>query len=115
MLTGVTSHNGYKSVGLTFGAIIVNDIRFQHQFHIVSDDFHLEADGIIGCDFLVRYKCTIDVAAEVLRISIPVDHPHHQPKNCYDLANSCDATTSKTGLAIRDKPSIKGNGGLEGR
>lgn len=118
VLTGVTSHNGYKSVGLTFGAIIVNDINFQHQFQIVSDDFHLDADGIIGCDFLVRYNCTIDVAAGVLKISIPINHPYHEPNTCCDLESSSllranDTTTSETGLVKRNVPSNKGRMGLE--
>lgn len=88
MLTGVTSNSGHRSVGLTFGSVIINDLRFQHEFQIVDDTFHLDADGIIGCDFLMRYKCTIDMVKCELRLQIPVNHPSHEPKTRFELADT---------------------------
>lgn len=114
-LTGVTSNSGHRSVGLTFGAVIVNDLRFQHEFHIVDDSFHLDADGIIGCDFLMRYKCTIDMVKGELKLQIPVDHPCHEPKTCYELADTAVSqaagpVANASGLAEGDRPSNKKGG-----
>lgn len=33
---------------------------FPHEFQIVDDSMNLDADGIIGADFLLKYECVID-------------------------------------------------------
>lgn len=50
--------------------ILVDGIPIQQKFQIVSNDFPIPTDGIIGKDFLARYKCKIDYEPWILSFSI---------------------------------------------
>ncbi len=50
---------------ITYGETKLNlkfetDDTVEHTFHIVHRDVPIDCDGIIGRDFLIKYKCTID-------------------------------------------------------
>lgn len=36
------------------------NVDFEHKFHLVSDDFLIPSNGLIGKDFLKRFKCLVD-------------------------------------------------------
>lgn len=40
--------------------ININTLSIEHKFHVVADDFHMPAHGIMGKDFLRRHKCLLD-------------------------------------------------------
>lgn len=48
--------------------IIVQNIEFEHKFHLTSDDFPIPSNGIIGKDFLKRFKCLVDYGEMILTI-----------------------------------------------
>lgn len=72
-LSGIEPNHGqsYRSAGLAFGAIICQNILFDSEFHLVRDDFQLNVDGIIGSDFLRRYRAVIDFGKSILRLYLP--------------------------------------------
>lgn len=58
-LTGITTEKvqtlGYIDTHLNF-----NNILIPHTLHVVPDDINLPSDGLLGRDFLKKYKCNID-------------------------------------------------------
>lgn len=46
-----------------------------HQFHIVSDDFNIHTDGIIGKEFLERYNCNINFTSGEKTLTVNTDEP----------------------------------------
>ena len=40
--------------------VIIENWSFQHTFHIVDDDFPIPCDGILGFDFVKKYRCLLD-------------------------------------------------------
>lgn len=92
-IKGVT--NGItSSIGLTNTIILVNGHELEHKFHIVNSDFPIPADGILGRDFLTKFKCNIDYAdwtltirQNYLSINIPLnssleENMFHIPPRC---------------------------------
>lgn len=59
--------------GLTLGTVetelIFNDIRFRHKFHIINDEFSVGHDGVLGSDFLDKYRGCIDYDTRILTLS----------------------------------------------
>lgn len=47
-------------MGLTDSYVLINDCVLNHSFHVVSDDFPIPADGIIGLDFIRGFRCKVD-------------------------------------------------------
>lgn len=57
-----------NSIGTTKTYIYIGNYTVKHQFHIVSNDFPIPADGIIGRDFITRYQCQLDYLNWVMTI-----------------------------------------------
>lgn len=76
-LSGIEPNGGqsYRSAGLAFGTIICQNILFDSEFHLVRDDFQLNVDGIIGSDFLRKYRAVIDFGKSILRLYLPPETP----------------------------------------
>lgn len=49
-----------QSLGTIEDDLLMNNFSISHEFHVVPDNFHIPADGIIGKDFLKLHKCTLD-------------------------------------------------------
>lgn len=49
-----------NSIGTTNANIFIEDYVFSHNFHIVDRNFPIPADGILGRDFIVKYRCQLD-------------------------------------------------------
>lgn len=58
-MVGITK-NPIFSLGSFDMKIIEQNVEFEHKFHLVSDDFLIPSNGIIGKDFIKRFKCLID-------------------------------------------------------
>lgn len=78
-IKGIT-HDSLRSLGSMEIELLMNEEEIVHEFHVVTDDFNIDCDGIIGKDFLAAYKCRIDYSnntfsvhsahsANILRIS----------------------------------------------
>lgn len=58
-IKGITSDT-ITSIGSVHVYLIFPNFNLNCKFHIVSDDFHIPADGILGRDFLKNNTCIID-------------------------------------------------------
>lgn len=66
-LTGITSQPIFSLGSFNLQLIHGNDI-LKHKFHTVADDFPIPSNGIIGKDFIKRFKCLIDYGEMQLTI-----------------------------------------------
>lgn len=53
---GVTETIAEARTYITFD----NNLKLDHSFQLVSENFPIPTDGILGRDFLVKFRCTID-------------------------------------------------------
>lgn len=79
IITGI-GQDKIHSLGSTFTKIKVETTHIEHKFQIVNDDFPIPTDGILGRDFLTKYKCNINYEPWLLtftidqnEISIPIE------------------------------------------
>lgn len=77
-LTGITEEPittlGWRDVNLSN-----DDFEIKHALHVVPDDFNISSDGILGKDFMKKYRCVLDYENMLLSfwidnslISIPI-------------------------------------------
>lgn len=48
--------------------IVQQHTEFEHKFHLISDNFPIPSNGIIGKDFIKRFKCLIDYGEMTIKI-----------------------------------------------
>lgn len=76
-LIGITK-NPVLSLG-SFNLVLVEQNEFVHKFHFVSDDFSIPSNGIIGKDFMKRFKCSVNYGDMTLTMrktdNIPIPIP----------------------------------------
>lgn len=58
-LTGITSNPLFSLGSINLG-INEQNFKCEHKCHLVSDNFPIPSNGILGKDFLKRFKCLID-------------------------------------------------------
>lgn len=66
-----------KTICYVYLDIILGTQLINHCFHVVPDNFPIPYDGLIGNDFIKRYKCHIDYENDSLRLGvyqIPLNH-----------------------------------------
>jgi RNase H-like domain found in reverse transcriptase/Reverse transcriptase (RNA-dependent DNA polymerase)/Integrase zinc binding domain/Retroviral aspartyl protease len=68
-ITGVTSGQ-LKSIGLTNINLIVKNQLVVHNFQIVEKKFPICTDGIIGRDFIQKFKCIINYEENIISINL---------------------------------------------
>lgn len=95
IIKGVT-HGEIRSLGKTLTELeFDNGIIVNHEFQIVPKDFPLQVDGILGRDFLIKTKATIDYSTYLLefdttsdeRVSIPL---HDRVNDSYLVPARCE-------------------------
>lgn len=69
-LVGIAK-NPIFSLGSFNMKIVEQNVEFEHKFHLVSDDFLIPSNGIIGKDFIKRFKCLIDYGEMTFTIRKP--------------------------------------------
>lgn len=78
------------SMGLTYLELAFDEqIILNHPLQVVNDDFPIPTDGILGLDFLHKYKCKIDYECLLLKFNIN-DEPVEVP--IYDEIAQCNCT-----------------------
>ena len=58
-ITGI-GEGSISSIGSAPLELHIENIVITHNFHVVSNDFPIPCDGIIGMDFLTEYNCQLD-------------------------------------------------------
>lgn len=80
-LNDITSLHGIGAgITYTLGKVItelrIKNLLVKHEFHVVSDEFPIPSDGILGLDFIRKYNCMLDYQTDqdwlILR---PSDYP----------------------------------------
>lgn len=77
-ITGITDEP-ISSLGYVDTDLINENFIINHPLHVVPNSFHIPSDGILGKDFLKKYRCDISYRERCLtfwlhnrRISIPI-------------------------------------------
>lgn len=74
-----------KTLATTTGSILFsNSESLPHKFHVINNEFNIGCSGIIGRDFLEKFKCIVDYGIGVLEIKI-----NNKPFS-FDLCSSFD-------------------------
>lgn len=69
-LTGVTEGSIETLAETTTNLRFFNNLTINHSFQIVPDEFPIPTDGILGRDFLIKYKCNINYETWILNINV---------------------------------------------
>lgn len=59
-MMGISPRDEIPTLGLTFGCLQMGGIDFPHEFQVVDDRVRMTTDGLLGCDFLLRYGAMMD-------------------------------------------------------
>lgn len=78
-IKGISGTEPCLTLGLAFGTVYVNKIGFKHHFQIFNNTMNLNTDGLLGCDFLLRYGCQINLQKNIFKVPIPLDHEIFEP------------------------------------
>lgn len=70
-MLGISPHDEIPTLGLTFGCLQLNGIDFPHEFQVVDDRVRMTTDGLLGCDFLLRYGALMDFGKSNLTLCTP--------------------------------------------
>lgn len=77
-LKGIDNNSSpISTICCTFIDIMIENQLINHCFHVVHDDFPIPFDGIIGNDFIKKYRCSINYENNYLEIQsnrIPLFH-----------------------------------------
>lgn len=69
-INGITSST-IETIAETETALFFEEnISIVHNFQMVNNNFPIPTDGILGRDFLIKYKCTIDYESWLLNINV---------------------------------------------
>jgi hypothetical protein len=68
-ITGVTP-GAIKTIGLTTLRLNFYDSEIDHDFQVVDITFPLQVDGILGRDFLSKYRCNINYDTYLLSVNL---------------------------------------------
>lgn len=63
-----------KTLGAAYGNLVVGHVKMNHQFQIAGEEIHLEYDGIIGNDFLNKFRSVIDMHFNTITFTLPHNH-----------------------------------------
>lgn len=69
-LTGVTDGSIETLAETTTNIRFHNGLTVEHTFQIVPNDFPIPTDGILGRDFLIKYRCNINYETWILNINV---------------------------------------------
>jgi Reverse transcriptase (RNA-dependent DNA polymerase)/RNase H-like domain found in reverse transcriptase/Integrase zinc binding domain/Retroviral aspartyl protease len=70
IINGITQGK-IETIGLSNLTLKLNeDMKIEHDFQIVDENFNFLADGILGRDFLSKYRCILDYNKYLLMVKI---------------------------------------------
>lgn len=89
------ANNRLRSMGLIYGTIKAGKYDLKHEFQIVDNSVKLNADGILGYDFMKKYGVKLDLFNNKIELILPPDHEAYE--KLYEELN-----LSTNGLKIND-------------
>lgn len=80
-LVGISGPNqSVKTLGATYGNVMMAGVKLNNEFQIAGDDVHLDHDGIIGLDLLLKYGAVIDCCMLKIKFMLPRSHELYELK-----------------------------------
>lgn len=70
-IIGATGHSA-TTVAMVNSEILIENKNINHDFHIYDRELELNTDGILGWDFLKKFKCNIDFENKKLILQVPI-------------------------------------------
>lgn len=67
-ISGVIANSKCSTLGTITMKLQLNNEMYQHNFHVINHIISLEMDGVIGSDFLIKFKGKIDYLSEILEL-----------------------------------------------
>lgn len=67
-VTGITQQKLQTIGTITTDIICSNNTSIQHKFQLINEDFPIPTDGILGRDFLTKFRCTINYDSWLLTV-----------------------------------------------
>lgn len=67
----ISQHDEIPTLGLTFGCLQLDGIDFPHEFQVVDDRMRMTTDGLLRCDFLLRYGAIMNFGQPNLTLATP--------------------------------------------
>lgn len=71
------------TLGVIFADLSVKNFKIEHKYHVVPDDFNIPSEGILGRDFIKRFRSLIDYDSMTItlkineaRVIIPIREGH---------------------------------------
>lgn len=59
-----------KTLGTTTTTLFNDELQITHDFHIVSNNFPIPCDAILGLNFIQKFKCVLDYEKSVLILNL---------------------------------------------
>lgn len=72
IITGAITNVKYTSLGVIKSTVQINKVHYEHEFHLVDDTLNIPSDGVLGSDFLRKFRCKIDYDQLKLEIINPI-------------------------------------------
>lgn len=82
-IVGVVKNQTIRSLGTVKTQINFNDLILEHEFHVINQNLNLNADAVIGNDFLARNNALIDYLDGSITVKVlenTIHDPHIQSK-----------------------------------
>lgn len=95
--------NSVRTLGATYGNIIVNGVKLNQQFQIAGDEIHLGYDGILGFDFLHKFGVDLNLLTLKMTFLLPENHDlyEHEERMTFEGANrNIIAKTRKQNIIV---------------
>lgn len=68
-IKGITNET-VQCLGYTQANLFINDYRCSHSFQVIDSNFPIPADGILGRDFIAKFKCKLDYEYWTMLINV---------------------------------------------
>lgn len=105
-INGITNSTIETIAEIETALITDNNLSILHTFQIVDNNFPIPTDGILGRDFLVKFKCTIDYESWLLNLnldnyteSLPIEE---NVNNAYTIPARCEVIRNIPNLSITE-------------
>lgn len=70
-----------QTMGVTYGRIKLEDQLLNAQFHVIDKTFKLQADGLLGMDFMDHWHANINLFKDEMSLLLPPYHEAYEPQN----------------------------------
>lgn len=89
-LTSATGHSA-STIASALSKISMNNIEREHEFHLYDNSLPIPFDGILGSDFLTKFKCSLDFDTHTLKFGVKNSSTSDMPHQPHALLHSSNS------------------------